>query len=103
MARRNSRQALPPKAKQVLAFSPRNLGYSSPSHCPTGCPRQGDANPLGRPLTIREAAAVIGCSVWTVRQKYLPLGLPHFRVGASGKLIFYKNQLIRWLIAQQKG
>jgi len=37
-----------------------------------------------------------------MRQKYLPLGLPHFRVGSTGKLIFYKTQVIRWLLAQQQ-
>ena len=54
------------------------------------------------PLSTREAARVIGCSVWTVRQTLMPLGLPHFRCG-GGRLIFYKNQIIRWVEAQQKG
>ena len=59
---------------------------------------------LGQPLSIREAAKLIGCSSWTVRQKYVPLGLPHLRSGPNGKLIFYKNQIIHWLIErQQKG
>jgi hypothetical protein len=103
MARRNSRLALPPKAKRILALTACGLGHSSPSHCPSQCPRPGDINPLGAPLTIQEAAAIIGCSAWTVRQKYLPLGLPHLRVGRSGKLTFYKKQVVRWLIARQKG
>jgi hypothetical protein len=30
------------------------------------------------------------------------LGLPHFRVGPTGKLIFYKTQIIRWLVTQQQ-
>jgi len=59
---------------------------------------------LGQPLSIKEAAKLIGCSAWTVRQKYVPLGLPHLRSGPNGKLIFYKNQIIRWLLErQQKG
>lgn len=59
---------------------------------------------LGQPLSIREAAKLIGCSSWTVRQKYVPLGLPHLRSGPNGKLIFYKNQIIDWLLErQQKG
>jgi hypothetical protein len=58
---------------------------------------------LGPPLSIREVAALIGCSAWTVRQKYVPLGLPHFRTGSTGKLLFYKDQVIRWLLGQQKG
>jgi hypothetical protein len=57
---------------------------------------------LGTPLNIRGAARLIGCSVWTVRQRLLPRGLPHFRSGPSGRLIFFKNQLIRWLIENQK-
>jgi excisionase family DNA binding protein len=57
---------------------------------------------LGAPLSTDEAARVIGCSVWTVRQKLVPRGLPYFRCG-GGRLIFYKNQIIRWVEAQQKG
>jgi hypothetical protein len=58
---------------------------------------------LGEPLSIREVADLIGCSPWTVRHRYLTDGLPHFRTGPTGKLIFYKNQVIRWLLDQQKG
>jgi hypothetical protein len=58
---------------------------------------------LGPPLSIREAAALIGCSPWTVRQKLIPWGLPHFRSAASGKLIFYRDQIIRWIESQQQG
>ena len=57
---------------------------------------------LCAPLTIRGAAAIIGCSTWTIRQKYLPMGLPHFRVRGTGKFTFYKNQITRWLLAQQE-
>ncbi len=104
MASRKSGHGILPNAKQLLAFAPPPLGHSSPRHCPMQCPPPNDADPLGTPLSIREAAALIGCSTWTVRQKYLPLGLPHFRVGSTGKLTFYKTQVIRWLLArQQKG
>jgi hypothetical protein len=62
------------------------------------------ADPLGEPLGIREVARVIGCSPWTVRQKYVPAGLPHLRSEPNGKLVFYKNQVVRWLLErQQKG
>lgn len=57
---------------------------------------------LGEPLSIRQVARVIGCSPWTVRQRHLRKGLPHFRSGANGKLIFYRDQVIRWIRAQQK-
>lgn len=103
MPPRKSGRGGSPKANTGLPISPPRLGHSSPRHCPTHCPRQGDADPLGPPLAIGEVAALIGCSVWTVRQKYLPLGLPHFRMGSTGKLLFYKTQITRWLIAQQKG
>jgi hypothetical protein len=33
----------------------------------------------------------------------MPLGLPHFRVGASGKLIFYTNQVVAWIAKRQGG
>jgi hypothetical protein len=58
--------------------------------------------PLGPPMDIRQAAAVIGCSPWTVRQKLIPMGLPCFRSGASGKLIFYLDQVVRWIETKQK-
>ena len=61
------------------------------------------SNPLGTPLDIRGVAGLIGCSPWTVRQRLIPSGLPFFRFGASGKLIFYTNQVVRWIEARQKG
>ena len=61
------------------------------------------AERLGRPLDIKEVAATIGCSPWTVRQKLIPMGLPHFRSGASSKLIFYRDQVIRWIESKQQG
>jgi hypothetical protein len=57
---------------------------------------------LGEPLGIREAAALIGCSAWTVRQQCLRQGLPHFRASRTGRLIFYRTQVVRWLIEKQK-
>jgi len=61
------------------------------------------SNDLGMPLDISQAAKVIGCSPWTVRQKLLPMGLPHFRSAASGKMIFYEAQLVRWIKNKQQG
>ena len=55
-------------------------------------------------MTIREVARSLGCSAWTVRQRYLPQGLPHFRSGPQGKLVFFRHQVIRWILErQQKG
>lgn len=57
---------------------------------------------LGEPLTIREVARLIGCSAWTVRQRHIPMGLPHFRSAPSGRLIFYHDQVVRWILEKQK-
>lgn len=57
---------------------------------------------LGQPMGIRAVAQLIGCSVWTVRQTLVPQGIPHWRSGPSGKLIFYQNQVVRWLLEQQQ-
>lgn len=59
--------------------------------------------PLGKPLDIAEAADIIGCSPWTVRHKLIPMGLPHVRFGAGGKLIFYHDQLVAWIHSKQRG
>jgi hypothetical protein len=58
---------------------------------------------LGDPLSIRQVARLIGCSAWTIRQRHLPQGLPCFRSGPAGKLIFYRNQVVAWILRQQKG
>jgi excisionase family DNA binding protein len=84
-----------PKEPDSLGFLPSGLGQPYPQHC---LPPE----PMGMPLTIGEAARLIGCSPWTIRQTLMPRGLPHFRFG-GGKLIFYQNQIIRWIEAQQKG
>lgn len=57
---------------------------------------------LGVPMTIGEVASLLGCSVWTVRQRYLPIGLPYFRIGSTGKLMFYRNQIVRWILEKQR-
>jgi len=105
--RRTSQQPASLKLRPPFDFSAPPRGHSSPSHCPPRCPqtseRLGDANPLGTPLTIGGVADLIGCSPWTVRRKYLPIGLPHLRVGPSGKLLFYNTLVTRWLMRRQKG
>ena len=87
---------------QSLEFTHMSPGQSYPQHYPQR-PEPGQ-NPLGAPLTIRDVARLIGCSAWTVRQSYIPQGLPHLRSGPSGKLIFYRDQVVRWILEhQQKG
>lgn len=58
---------------------------------------------LGMPLSLSEVARLIGCSPWTVRQTLIPRGLPHLRFTANGRLIFYRDQVIRWIENQQQG
>jgi hypothetical protein len=58
-------------------------------------------DPLGEALTIREVARLLGCSVWTVRNRHLRRGLPNFRIGGTGKLVFYRSQITRWILEQQ--
>jgi hypothetical protein len=57
--------------------------------------------PLGDPMGIKQVARLIGCSPWTVRHALIPQGLPHFRSGANGKLIFYEQQVVRWVLRKQ--
>ena len=70
---------------------------SGPLHGKPGVPE------LGRPLGLRQVAELIGCSPWTVRQTLMPRGLPFFRSAASGRLIFYTNQIVGWIEKQQGG
>ena len=84
------------KPLDSVRFPHESLGQSYPQHYP----RVEDA--LGEPLSIREVARVIGCSAWTVRHRHLPQGLPHFRSGPSGKLVFFHKQVVRWILQQQQ-
>ena len=81
----------------ALTDSPRAM-------LPAGKPVAEEApdDPLGETLTISDVARLLGCSVWTVRQRCLPQGLPYFRVAHSGKLIFYRSQVTRWILEKQK-
>ena len=86
--------------------SPDSLPAGLPAPLPDTLPvplRSSAAAILGSPLSIRQVADLIGCSPWTVRQKLLPRGLPFFRFAASGKLIFYQAQVVRWIERQQQG
>ena|SRR5258708_37108923 len=84
------------KPLDSMDFSKESRGQSYPQHYP----QANDA--LGEPLTIRQVAEVLGCSPWTVRHSYLPKGLPHLRSGPLGKLIFYRNQVVCWILQHQR-
>jgi hypothetical protein len=57
---------------------------------------------LGEPISIHKAGKLIGCSAWAVRQVWLPKGLPYLKSGPGGKLIFYRNQVVAWILTQQQ-
>src|SRR5438105_3179106 len=99
--RKRRKSGFPPASNsaQTLALSSPRLGYS----CPQRYPYPEDALALGEPLTIGQAAHLIGCSPWTVRQTLIPSGLPVFRSRGSGKLIFYRDQVVRWITSRQGG
>ena len=84
----------------LLSISPRAV---LPAALPEGarCAMSTTPDVLGEPLAITEVARLLGCSVWTVRQRYLPSGLPYFRIGKAGKITFYRNQVVRWILENQ--
>jgi excisionase family DNA binding protein len=86
------------------ANSPASLdaGLAAPLAGRLAAPGKSAPASLGPPLSIAEVARLIGCSPWTVRQKLLRNGLPFMRFAASGKLIFYRDQVIRWVERQQQ-
>ncbi len=96
------------KAAENLSFLHVPLGQRYPHQNPQPCPHSESRtqnkfdDPLGKPMSIREVAKVFGCSEWTVRQRYLPLGLPHFRLSPAGKLLFFHNQIVRWVLEKQR-
>jgi hypothetical protein len=99
--------SLPAKAQEMQAISRGALADSwARQRATRGAPESGptkvpNADPLGQPLSIREVAGMLAVSPWTVRQRHIPDGLPHFRSGPNGKLIFFRDQVVAWILAQQ--
>jgi len=88
----------------IQRYSLPSPGQRDPQQNPSPRYTENALSALGEPISIREAAKMIGCSVWAIRQRYIPQGLPHLRSGPAGKLIFYRHQVIRWILDhQQKG
>ena len=84
---RGKRQGWPFPAQQGQKFAPLR--------------QPGQA--LGEAMDIGQVAKMLGCSPWTVRQRLIPMGLPHLRFSASGMLHFYAEQVMRWVEHQQQG
>lgn len=88
---------------ETLGFSAVPLGQRKPYPCPTHCPYPNTLEfPLGIPMDIEDVAAILGCSPWTVRQKYLPQGLPHLRASATGRFVFFREQVLDWIVKRQR-
>jgi hypothetical protein len=85
------------EAAETLSFSEAELAQRGARHCAS--PTDSE---LGEPMTIREVARMFGCSEWTIRQQYLPKGLPYFRLSRQGKLLFFHNQIVRWVLEKQR-
>ena len=77
-----------------------NLRQPGPFPAPPGSDFGLSQPELGEPISIDKVAKLIGCFPWTVRHTLIPRGLPHFWFKASGRLIFYKRQVIRWIERQ---
>jgi hypothetical protein len=70
--------------------------------CERAIPSLPSDHALGDPMTIEEVAVLLGCSPWTVRQRYLRQGLPHLQASARGKLVFFREQIIAWVEKRQQ-
>lgn len=84
---------------ETLGISESGLGQSYPRHYPYS---EAARFPLGEPMDIEDVAALLGCSPWTVRQKYLPAGLPHIRASRHGRIVFFREQVIDWILERQR-
>lgn len=98
------------KSAETLEFARLSSGQRYPSPCPESYsyPAAPEVNAthttedrLGAAMNIGQVARLLGCSVWTVRQRYMPQGLPHLRVSAVGKIVFFRSQVIDWILKQQ--
>ena len=93
------------KGAESLDFSPVRVGQSCPQQYPHSAEAicaAGASGSLGEPMDIGQVAVLLGCSAWTVRQRYLAQGLPHLRACASGKLVFFREQVIGWILKRQQ-
>lgn len=89
------------KAAETLELSLPGLGQRNPQHCPYPVDST-ERMALGHPLAIDEVAELLGCSAWTVRQRYLRQGLPYLQARPRGKLVFFREQVIAWIEKRQR-
>jgi len=69
---------------------------------PNGTDNALRSHPLGEPLTIDEVANLLGCSPWTVRQRYLRQGIPYLQARPRGKIVFFREQVVAWIQKRQR-
>src|SRR5215471_18537268 len=60
-------------------------GPGLPAQSSGKCAPEEAESELGRPLSLRDVAAMLGTSPWSVRQTWIPKGLPCVRTGARGQ------------------
>jgi hypothetical protein len=102
-------------AEGLVSRFPDNGNANETSRFPSGdrdqnCQKPRDAltsltvrrEALGEPLAIEQVADLLGCSAWTVRQRYLRQGLPHLQARPRGKLVFFREQVIAWIEKRQR-
>jgi hypothetical protein len=83
----------------------RSRGQGEPQTSKTNAsePTQRAPTPeIGPPMNIQATAEMLGCSTWTVRQRLIQRGLPYFQINPRGKMIFYRDQVVRWVQRQHK-
>lgn len=85
---------------ETLSVHAVQAGQRKPYSCPEDCP-QAESR-LGGSMDIEDVAMLFGCSVWTVRQRYLKEGLPHLRASARGRFVFFREQVTEWILERQK-
>ncbi len=87
------------RGAETLGSHAFQAGQRKPYSYPEDCPQVESA--LGGPMDIEDVAMLLGCSVWTVRQRYLPEGLPHIRASARGRFVFFREQVTDWILERQ--
>lgn len=95
-----------PKPTETLEIVRPSLGQLCPQDYPPSDEAKSGAaqNDLGDAIDIAAVAEMLGCSPWTVRQRYMRQGLPHMRASARGRLVFFRSQVVSWILKrQQKG
>jgi hypothetical protein len=82
-------------------FPPSGLAGSS-TRSKNAIPSPFTRDKLGEPLAIADVARLLGCSAWTIRQRYLRQGLPYLQARPRGKLVFFREQVIDWIEKRQR-